>query len=103
MMARCVLNCALYCPSCFVISVVFFVKFSQSTARALLGDGTNNGGTSGQVAQVGACNFSEIRSLLPSPIIYLLQTGGASDFIKSSDLGDYVDAIIGPAPSGVRK
>jgi len=73
----------------------------KSTARALLGDGTNNGGTSGQVAQVGACNFSEIRSLLPSPIIYLLQTGGASDFIKSSDLGDYVDAIIGPAPSGL--
>ena len=31
------------------------------------------------------------------------QTGGASDFIKSSDLGDYVDAIIGPAPSGVLK
>jgi len=51
----------------------------KSTARALLGDGTNNGGTSGQVAQ----------------------TGGASDFIKSSDLGDYVDAIIGPAPSGL--
>eukprot|EP00283_Hemiselmis_rufescens_P015155 CAMPEP_0173440436 /NCGR_PEP_ID=MMETSP1357-20121228/22855_1 /TAXON_ID=77926 /ORGANISM="Hemiselmis rufescens, Strain PCC563" /LENGTH=196 /DNA_ID=CAMNT_0014405913 /DNA_START=16 /DNA_END=606 /DNA_ORIENTATION=+ len=28
-------------------------------------------------------------------------TGGASDFIKNSDLGDYVDAIIGPAPSGL--
>jgi hypothetical protein len=29
------------------------------------------------------------------------QTGGASDFMKNSDLGDYVDAIIGPAPSGL--
>eukprot|EP00281_Chroomonas_sp_CCMP1168_P033765 CAMPEP_0206247382 /NCGR_PEP_ID=MMETSP0047_2-20121206/19781_1 /ASSEMBLY_ACC=CAM_ASM_000192 /TAXON_ID=195065 /ORGANISM="Chroomonas mesostigmatica_cf, Strain CCMP1168" /LENGTH=203 /DNA_ID=CAMNT_0053672905 /DNA_START=23 /DNA_END=634 /DNA_ORIENTATION=+ len=28
-------------------------------------------------------------------------TGGAADFIKNSDLGDYVDAIIGPAPSGL--
>lgn len=29
------------------------------------------------------------------------QTGGAADFVKNSDLGDYVDAIIGPAPSGL--
>jgi hypothetical protein len=28
-------------------------------------------------------------------------TGGASDFIDTADLGDYVDAIIGPAPSGL--
>jgi len=28
-------------------------------------------------------------------------TGGANDFVRNSDLGDYVDAIIGPAPSGL--
>mmetsp|Transcript_52652 Transcript_52652/g.163394 ORF Transcript_52652/g.163394 Transcript_52652/m.163394 type:complete len:197 (-) Transcript_52652:2499-3089(-) len=27
--------------------------------------------------------------------------GDASDFMNSADLGDYVDAIIGPAPSGL--
>jgi hypothetical protein len=34
-------------------------------------------------------------------MMHARQTGGASDFMKNSDLGDYVDAIIGPAPSGL--
>jgi len=60
-----------------LIALVYQAAGSEHQPAALLED--NNGGTSGQVAQ----------------------TGGASDFIKSSDLGDYVDAIIGPAPSGL--
>merc|ERR1712216_524352 len=54
----------------------------QTSARSLSMSASsedNNGGTSGETAV----------------------KGDASDFIDTADLGDYVDAIIGPAPSGL--
>jgi hypothetical protein len=54
----------------------------QTSARSLSMSACcedNNGGTSGETAV----------------------KGDASDFIDTADLGDYVDAIIGPAPSGL--
>ncbi len=52
---------------CFVLfeilddlSSIFWINFPQATPRALLGDGTNNGGTSGQVAQVSLAIWETI-------------------------------------------
>jgi len=54
-------------------------SFSRASLSSDASSESNNGGTSGEVAS----------------------KGDASDFIDTADLGDYVDAIIGPAPSGL--
>mmetsp|Transcript_62187 Transcript_62187/g.166883 ORF Transcript_62187/g.166883 Transcript_62187/m.166883 type:complete len:193 (+) Transcript_62187:40-618(+) len=65
--------------SIVLLCMIALIGGDRQAISTLTSAEDNNGGTNGEVAQ----------------------TGGASDFIKSSDLGDYVDAIIGPAPSGL--
>jgi len=73
----------LVCSAVAMVALLCLVGFDGSNSRASLSYSAssedNNGGTSGETAH----------------------KGDASDFIDTADLGDYVDAIIGPAPSGL--
>jgi hypothetical protein len=74
----------LICSGVAMVALLCFVGLDRSSSkgfdRASLGEASNegmNGGTSGKTAH----------------------NGDASDFIDTADLGDYVDAIIGPVPT----
>ena len=74
----------LICSGVAMVALLCIVGLdnNKSSRAALSFDASseaNNGGTTGEVAH----------------------KGDASDFIDTADLGDYVDAIIGPAPSGL--
>jgi len=74
----------LICSGVAMIALLCIIGLDgkQTSARSLSMSASsedNNGGTSGETAV----------------------KGDASDFIDTADLGDYVDAIIGPAPSGL--
>jgi len=73
----------LVCSAVAMVALLCLVGFDSSNSRVSLSHSAssedNNGGTTGETAH----------------------KGDASDFIDTADLGDYVDAIIGPAPSGL--
>merc|ERR1719329_165064 len=73
----------LICSAVAMVALLCLVGFDGPKSRASMSmdasSESNNGGTTGETAH----------------------KGDASDFIDTADLGDYVDAIIGPAPSGL--